>query len=117
MDPAGGADEGAGCVACGDPPGGEKVALEPGPVVCLALAELYPQHIRNLILLNSTPKADSNERQRNRDRAIEALSENADLFIGMAITNLFSPKNWERYALHSYSPSAWLRARVDARPL
>jgi pimeloyl-ACP methyl ester carboxylesterase len=43
-----------------------------GGYVALAFAELYPDTIKGLVLLNSTAKADSAERKINRDRAIKA---------------------------------------------
>ncbi|MEO5789871.1 MAG: alpha/beta fold hydrolase [Gelidibacter sp.] len=64
-----------------------------GGYVALALAETYPKRIDGLCLLNSTPFADSPERQINRDRAIKAVKHNHKNFIRMSIVNLFSPDN------------------------
>lgn len=61
-----------------------------GGYVSLAFAELYPDLVKNLVLLNSTARADSLERAQNRDRAIDLIKKNAPLFITMAINNLFS---------------------------
>lgn len=69
-----------------------------GGYVSLAFAEVHSDKVDELVLLNSTPAADSKERKRNRDRALDALSENAELFLGMAIGNLFSPENRKRYS-------------------
>jgi pimeloyl-ACP methyl ester carboxylesterase len=41
-----------------------------GGYVALAFAELYPEYVKGLALLNSTASADSEERKLNRDRAI-----------------------------------------------
>ncbi|WP_413513068.1 alpha/beta hydrolase [Myroides odoratus] len=60
-----------------------------GGYVALAFAELYPDHVKNLILINSTARADTPERVLNRDRAIELIKKNAPIFISMAINNLF----------------------------
>lgn len=64
-----------------------------GGYVGLAFAELFPDNVRSLILINSSASADSEERKLNRDRAIRAVKYNHDAFIRMAVTNLFSLEN------------------------
>lgn len=61
-----------------------------GGYVSLAFAELYPDLVKNIVLINSTARADSPERVENRNRAIELIKKNAPLFINMAINNLFA---------------------------
>lgn len=61
-----------------------------GGYIALAFAELYPDHLRSLILLNSSAQADSDERKLNRDRAIEVVKKNSTTFIRMATSNLFN---------------------------
>ena len=67
-----------------------------GGYVALAFAELYPDTVKGLVLLNSTSRADSDDRKTNRDRAIKAVKQNYSAFISMAISNLFSENNRER---------------------
>ncbi len=67
-----------------------------GGYVALAFAELYPDTIKGLVLLNSTAKADSAERKINRDRAIKAVKQSFVNFISLSIANLFSESNRER---------------------
>lgn len=67
-----------------------------GGYVALAFAELYPEMMKGLVLLNSTSKADSDERKSNRDRAIKAVKQNYTAFVRMSIANLFSEDNRER---------------------
>ena len=67
-----------------------------GGYVALAFAELYPENIKGLVLLNSTSRADSEERKANRDRAITAVKQNYTAFVRMSIGNLFSEDNRER---------------------
>lgn len=67
-----------------------------GGYVALAFAELFPLRIKKLLLLNSTPLADSPERVANRNRAIRLVKQNKDAFISMAITNLFGKESRER---------------------
>lgn len=69
-----------------------------GGYVALAFAELYPEVMKGLVLLNSTSKADSHERKINRNRAIKAVKQNYETFVRMSIANLFSEDNRERLA-------------------
>ncbi len=69
-----------------------------GGYVALAFAELYPDTIKGLVLLNSTTRADSEERKKNRDRAIKAVKQSFVNFISLSIGNLFSENNRERLA-------------------
>ena len=64
-----------------------------GGYVALAFAELHPANVKGLVLLNSTSKADSEERKKNRDRAIKAVKKDYVGFIRLSIGNLFSPDN------------------------
>jgi len=67
-----------------------------GGYVALAYAELYPEKVRGLVLLNSTSKADSEERKANRNRAIKAVKKDYTTFVRLSITNLFSEENREK---------------------
>ncbi|URM37611.1 alpha/beta fold hydrolase [Flavobacterium anhuiense] len=69
-----------------------------GGYVALAFAELYPDKIQKLVLLNSTSKEDSEERKLNRTRAIKAVKQNYASFVSLAIANLFSENNRTRLA-------------------
>lgn len=67
-----------------------------GGYVALAFAELYPEMVKGLVLLNSTSRADSDERKTNRDRAIKAVKQSFQNFISLSISNLFSEDNRDR---------------------
>ena len=67
-----------------------------GGYVALAFAELYSDNVKGLVLLNSTSRADSEERQKNRDRAIKAVKKDYTTFVRLSIANLFSENNRER---------------------
>lgn len=69
-----------------------------GGYVALAFAELYPENVKGIVLLNSTSRADSDERKINRDRAIVAVKQNYTNFVRMSIANLFSEDNREKLA-------------------
>ncbi len=64
-----------------------------GGYVALAFAERNPDALKGLCLMNSTANADTIEKKKNRDRAIIAVKQNHKMFIRMAISNLFRPKN------------------------
>ena len=67
-----------------------------GGYVALAFAELYPDNVKGIVLQNSTSRADSDERKKNRDRAIKAVKQNYANFVRLSITNLFSEDNREK---------------------
>jgi pimeloyl-ACP methyl ester carboxylesterase len=67
-----------------------------GGYVALAFAELYPDNVKGMVLLNSTSYPDSDERKMNRDRAIIAVKQSYTNFIRMSIANLFSEDNRDR---------------------
>lgn len=67
-----------------------------GGYVALAFAELYPEYIKGLVLMNSTSRADSEERKTNRDRAIKAVKKEYSSFVRLSIANLFSENNREK---------------------
>jgi pimeloyl-ACP methyl ester carboxylesterase len=69
-----------------------------GGYVALAFAELYPEMVKGIALLNSTSRADSDERKKNRDRAIKAVKKDYTSFVRLSIANLFSEDNRERLA-------------------
>jgi pimeloyl-ACP methyl ester carboxylesterase len=66
-----------------------------GGYVALAFAERHPEMCSEIVLLNSTPKADTAERKENRDRAIVLVKKHKDAFLSMAISNLFAEANKE----------------------
>lgn len=69
-----------------------------GGYVALAFAELYADNVKGMVLLNSTSRADSDERKTNRDRAIKAVKQSYTNFVRLSIANLFSENNRERLA-------------------
>jgi pimeloyl-ACP methyl ester carboxylesterase len=69
-----------------------------GGYAALAFAERHPEMCAEIVLLNSTPKADSEERKENRDRAIALVKKHKDAFLSMAIANLFAEKNKSKFS-------------------
>ncbi|MEZ4841625.1 MAG: hypothetical protein R2821_08975 [Flavobacteriaceae bacterium] len=52
-----------------------------GGYVALAIAEMKPNNIKGLCLMNSAAQEDSEEKKKNRDRAIKAVKHNKRTFI------------------------------------
>ncbi|WP_299115900.1 alpha/beta fold hydrolase [uncultured Winogradskyella sp.] len=68
-----------------------------GGYVALALAEMKPNLIKNLCLMNSTFEADDNERKILRARAAKMATENYEALVRMSFTNLFAPDSKEKF--------------------
>jgi len=66
-----------------------------GGYVSLAFADLYPEYIKGLVLLNSTTFADDHERKINRNRAIKMAHKEYTSLVQISIANLFSVDNRE----------------------
>lgn len=64
-----------------------------GGYIALAFAELFPEMVQGICLMNSTALADTEEKKHNRDRGIKAVKQNHKIFIRIAIPNLFSEEN------------------------
>lgn len=64
-----------------------------GGYVALALAQDNPSAIRALCLMNSTYKADDNERIGIRKRANQMIQTNFEAMVRMSFTNLFSEES------------------------
>ncbi|WP_310379441.1 alpha/beta fold hydrolase [Flavobacterium sp.] len=67
-----------------------------GGYVALAFAEMYPDSIKGMVLLNSTSLADSDEKKKNRARAIKMVKKDYTSFVRLSIANLFSEDNREK---------------------
>ena len=69
-----------------------------GGYVALAFAEMFQEKIEKLILLNSTPAADAEERKENRNRALKVIDQNPQAFLSMAIGNLFAETSRKKFS-------------------
>jgi pimeloyl-ACP methyl ester carboxylesterase len=64
-----------------------------GGYVALAFADLFPDQLRGMCLYHSTAYADSAEKKRDRQRAIQAVKSNRNLYTKNTVRNLFAAKN------------------------
>jgi pimeloyl-ACP methyl ester carboxylesterase len=69
-----------------------------GGYIALAFLEKFPEMVQKITLLNSTSIADNEERKALRDRAMVAVQQNKDLYVGMAVANLFAEDNRTLFA-------------------
>lgn len=67
-----------------------------GGYVSLAFADRYFEKCKGIALINSTSYADSEQKQKDRDRAIKIIQNNKAIFINEAIPNLFAKNNLNR---------------------
>jgi pimeloyl-ACP methyl ester carboxylesterase len=68
-----------------------------GGYAALAFAELFPDHLRGLCLFHSSSYADSDQKKRDRNKAIKAVKNNYSLFVRASIKNLFATKNLKHF--------------------
>ena len=68
-----------------------------GGYVLLSLLDLQHDLFESIVLLNSTSRADSEQRTKNREQALKLLAHNKDRYIAQAIKNLFAPEDRKDY--------------------
>jgi pimeloyl-ACP methyl ester carboxylesterase len=61
-----------------------------GGYVALAFAELFPNRVAGIVLMNSTCFADSETRKLERDRSMALMRENYPLFARSFVPNIFA---------------------------
>jgi len=64
-----------------------------GGYAALAFAELFPDYLRGLCLFHSSSYADSEQKKRDRNKAIKAVKNNYSIYVRASIKNLFATKN------------------------
>ncbi|MGZ5198019.1 MAG: alpha/beta fold hydrolase [Kaistella sp.] len=64
-----------------------------GGYVALAFADLFPDSLRGFCLYHSTAYADSEEKKKDRLRAVNAVKANRGIYTSSTIRNLFATKN------------------------
>jgi pimeloyl-ACP methyl ester carboxylesterase len=64
-----------------------------GGYASLAFAELFPDFVRGLCLFHSTSYADSDQKKKDRNKAIKSVKNNPGIYVRATIKNLFAQKN------------------------
>lgn len=68
-----------------------------GGYITLAFVEAHPERTQKIMLMNSSPAADSDARKKEREQVIKIVKRHKEVFIKMSITNLFAQANRQRY--------------------
>ena len=63
-----------------------------GGYVCLAYAELYPDAVLGMVLMNSSAKGDTKERQKSRDQLIQLVRKNRKRALELLVPSFFALK-------------------------
>ena len=69
-----------------------------GGYVGLSLLKMGAENIEHLVLLNSTARSDTIEKNANRKRALKIVAKQKDMYARMGVINLFSRDSRELYA-------------------
>ena len=85
-----------------------------GGYVGLAFADLFPDNLKGLCLYHSTAYADSDEKKKDRLRAIAAVKANRGIYTKAAIKNLFATKNL-KYLKEEISFATEIAKQTDKR--
>ncbi len=64
-----------------------------GGYVSLAFCDKFPEMMEGLLLLNSSPTPDSEEKKLGRDKAIDLVRKKKKTFVKMAISNLVTKES------------------------
>jgi pimeloyl-ACP methyl ester carboxylesterase len=64
-----------------------------GGYAALAFAELYSEHVKGLVLFHSTALGDTREKKKDREKAIEFVKRNPEVYAREATKKLFAPLN------------------------
>jgi pimeloyl-ACP methyl ester carboxylesterase len=70
-----------------------------GGYLAACFCSLYPDHVKNTILINSICGPDPEERKHLRDRSIALIGKFKKAFINMAISNLFTHEEREEFII------------------
>jgi len=68
-----------------------------GGYISLAFAEMFPEKVAGLGLLNSHPFADNEEKKESRERAVKTVQRHYEAYVKAAIPSFFAPDNREKY--------------------
>jgi len=64
-----------------------------GGYAALAFAELFPDQLKGLCMFHSTSYADSEQKKRDRDKAIKSVKQDPNIYIRATIQNLFATQH------------------------
>jgi pimeloyl-ACP methyl ester carboxylesterase len=85
-----------------------------GGYVALAFADMFPDSLKGLCLYHSTAYADTDEKKKDRLRAIEIVRSDKNLYTKSTVRNLFAAKNL-KYLKKELSFAAAIAKRTSKR--
>ncbi len=68
-----------------------------GGYISLAFLEKYPDQVEKLMLLNSSPKKDSEKRLKERDQVVRIVKKHKQIFVKSSVANLFSEESKKKF--------------------
>ena len=68
-----------------------------GGYITMAFSKLFPEKVSGLVLLNSHPFNDNEEKRHARERAIKTVKKNYVAYVKAAIPSFFAPDNRSKY--------------------
>lgn len=68
-----------------------------GGYISMAFLEAYPEKVERVLLLNSSPKADSSRRLKERDQVIKIAQKHKQIFVKSAVQNLFAAESRKKF--------------------
>lgn len=74
----------------------ERVSLvghSMGGYISMAFLERYPERVKRILLLNSSPREDAPERLKERDQVIKIAKKHQQIFVKSAVGNLFAEES------------------------
>lgn len=83
-----------------------------GGYVALAFAEKWPDHVKNLVLYQTTAKADDAQKKLDRDRVIQLVKRHPKRFVRSSLPLLFRPVNRKKFR----GEIQWLKERAMETP-
>lgn len=69
-----------------------------GGYISMAFLEKFPDCVKGVLLLNSSPQEDSPERLKERDQVIKIVQKHKQIFIKSAVRNLFAEESKEIFS-------------------
>lgn len=93
------------CIFCGHSMGG---------YITLELLRKYPEMVKGVIMLHSTPFADTPEKKTNRKREIEIVLAGKKDLLAVSSFEVFAPQNRNRFAKHIEESAERTRLTDDA---
>lgn len=68
-----------------------------GGYITMAMADIHPSYCNSILLMNSIPGSDSEDRQRERDRFTDLVLKDQRRFVKTVVGSFFTPATQEKF--------------------